>query len=235
MCAAVCPRVYRGGRAWVEDEPRLLPVPAATNGGRSETRALIEDLRAGEESAYAALFHEHFQRLTDYAMSFVRSRDEAREVVQEVFVSLYVDRERLQLEGQVLLYLFRAVRNRALNVVRDDRYRTQWARAAAGGRGPAISWNDGESAVLRGEIADRVRQLIDELPPKCKDAFLLVRVYGKTYEEAAAILGVYRSTIQSNLIRATKILGRQLGELGLIDGAVRPGAAKRSHGGGHAR
>ena len=218
----------------MEEEPQL-PVPAA-DGSRPGTRVLVEDLRAGDESAYAALFHEHFHRLCEYAMSYLRSRDEAREVVQEVFVSLFVDRERLRLDENMRVYLFRAVRNRALNVVRDGRVRSRWARGVLdGARDGPVSWNEGESVVLRGEIADRVRQLIAELPLKCKEAFLLVRVHGKTYDEAAAILGVHRTTIQTHLIRATKILGRQLDELGLVDGAVRPGAGKRSQGGGRAR
>jgi RNA polymerase sigma-70 factor (family 1) len=219
----------------VEDEPQL-PVPVP-NGTRPEERALIEDLRAGEESAYAVLFHAHYHRLCNYAMNYLTSRDDAREVVQDVFVGMYIGRARLRPDESLTVFLHRAVRNRALNIVRDRQYRWQWASRVAtnGNPGSAVAWNDGDSAVLRGEIVDRVRQLINELPPKCKDAFLLVRVHGKTYEEAAAILDVSRSTIQTHLIRATRILGRQLDELGLIDGAVRPGAGKRSHGGGRAR
>jgi len=215
-----------------------LPLPtSAANEPRPDERTLVDDLRAGEESAYAALFHEHFQALCDYATSYVKSRDDAREVVQQVFVSLFVDRARLRLDDQIGVYLYRAVHNRALNIVRSNRVRSRWTARLASVvmRGGVVSWNDGMSAVLQGELAARVRQLVDELPAKCKDAFLLVRVHGKSYQEAADILGVRKSTIQTHLVRATRILGRQLDELGLIDGAVRPGAGKRHNGADDAR
>jgi RNA polymerase sigma-70 factor, ECF subfamily len=199
---------------------------------RPAKRTLIDDLRDGDEGAYAVLFHEHFHELRAYAFSYVGSWDDAAEVVQHVFVKLFLDRARLNLDERIAIYLYSAVRNRALNFRRAGRVRARWLEQLARARpnGVGMSENDGASAVLRGEIADRVRQLIDALPPKCKDAFLLVRVHGKSYDEAAAVLGVLKSTIQTHLIRATKILGRQLGELGLIDGAVRPGGGKRDSG-----
>lgn len=232
----LCVRVSIAGEGGVDDEPQLPPTPTAEE-GRSEARALIADLRAGDESAYATVFHEQYRRLCNYAMSYLKSRDEARDIVQDVFVTLFVERQRLRVDEDVGLYLFGMVRNRALNSVRDAREhsRLEWRATTKDKPAGAVSWNDGESVVLGGEIADRVRQVVSELPLKCREAFVLVRMHGKTYEEAATILGVHRATVQSHLIRATKILGRQLGELGLIDGAVRPGGGKRRHGGTHAR
>lgn len=205
------------------------PEVAPTDGAR---RALIDDLKAGEESAYAALVHEHFAGLRDYAFSYVRSWDEAADVVQEVFVNLYLTRDRLRDDEPMHLYLYAAVRNRALNADRSRRVRQRWTdRVRSGVRfGTDMAANDGEHEALRGEIADRVRTLIDQLPPKCKDAFTLVRLHGLTYDEAAEVLGVLKSTIATHLVRATKILGRQLAELGLVDGAVRLGAGKDGEG-----
>ena len=213
-----------------------LPLP--TSGDDVPTpraRTLIEDLRAGDEGAYAVLFHEHFATLCNYAFSFVGSRDEATEVVQEVFVSLFLDRARLHMDERITVYLYGAVRHRALNVGRARRVRAGWHARVIERLGirPAVTENDGAVAVLRDEIAATVRRLVDDLPLKCKDAFLLVRVHGISYDEAAAVLGVQRSTIQTHLMRATKILYRQLADLGLVEGAVRPGAGKRKSGARH--
>jgi RNA polymerase sigma factor (sigma-70 family) len=190
---------------------------------------LLEELRAGDEGAYAEVFHDHYAALRDYAFSFSQSWDDAAEVVQEVFVNLFLERERLDLTEQVNVYLFRAVRNRVLNQERNRRRREQGVRRFVATRAPGSdrAWNDGMSRVLRGEIATKTRQLVNELPEKCRDAFLLVRVYHMDYVEAAAVMGVTKPTLSSHLIRATKILGRQLTELGLVDGAVRPGGSLR--------
>jgi RNA polymerase sigma-70 factor (ECF subfamily) len=196
---------------------------------RERGKALLEELRAGDEGAYAEVFHDHYASLRDYAFSFVQSWDEAADVVQQVFVTLFLERERLGLTEQINVYLFRAVRNRVLNCERDRRVQARCVRRFVATRAPDAvrAWNDGPSAVLRGEIAAKTRQLVNELPERCRDAFLLVRVYHMAYPEAAAVMGITKPTLSSHLMRATKILGQQLTELGLVDGAVKPGGGAR--------
>lgn len=207
--------------------------PKPTGDGLSR-RALIADLRAGEESAYAEVFHEYYTDLRDYAYSYLRQWDDATDVVQQVFANLFLSRQSLREGEGIHAYLYTAVRNRVINTARSRNVRQRWLVKLIAGVTfrSAASRNDGEHEVLRGEIADRVRGLIDQLPPKCKDAFVLVRMHELTYAEAAEVLGVLESTIATHLVRATKILGRQLLELGLIDGAVRPGGRKKGKGGG---
>ena len=86
---------------------------------------------------------------------------------------------------------------------------------------PASRETAGADRVAGRELEEQVARLIDGLPTKCREAFSLVRVHGLTYEEAAEVMGVLKSTIATHVVRATRILGKQLVDLGLVDGRGR--------------
>jgi RNA polymerase sigma factor (sigma-70 family) len=180
-------------------------------------QGLVAGLRAGHDASYASLLRAYGAPLHDYAATLVPSWDDAAEVVQDVIVAVH--RRRATLDDGVHLrsYLFRAVRNRALNHARDRR-----VRATALARAPAPAGhasNGGLAAVLEEELAAALRQLIGALPCRSRETFVLVRVCRLRYEDAAAILGVRRTTVATLLATATRTLRRQLAARGLLDGA----------------
>src|SRR5262245_24468596 len=87
---------------------------------------LVALLRAGDRDAFEVIFRTHYAKLADYANTLVRSRDVAEDVVQEVFVALWTQRERLSTPDNLTGYLYRSVRNRGLNQLRHQRMVLQW-------------------------------------------------------------------------------------------------------------
>jgi len=88
---------------------------------------LLDRLRLGDASAFDALFRAHYAELVTSAERLVGERTVAEDVAQEVMLELWRRRGSLVVQESVRAYLFRAVRNRALNQLRHERMKQRTA------------------------------------------------------------------------------------------------------------
>ena len=171
-------------------------------------RDQVDRLRAGDRDAFEVVFRAYYPKLADYANGLVRSRDSAEDVVQEVFVALWTQRERLTSPDNLVGYLYRAVRNRSLNQIRHRRMVTDWqARAAA--EEPA-SAPPADKETENTEIRTAVNAAVSKLSPRCREVFQLSRDRGLTYPEIAATLGISIKTVETLMGRALKGIRERL-------------------------
>jgi hypothetical protein len=96
------------------------PDPSSSPPASPES-ALLERIRSGDEAAFEHLFRSYYQPLCDFAMSYVRSRETAEELVQTVFLRLWEKRESLRPATGVAAYLFAACRNGSLDHLKHRR------------------------------------------------------------------------------------------------------------------
>ena len=182
---------------------RPVHAPATANptkGGLSSE--LIDQIRGGDREAFEVVFRAYYAKLTDYANGLVRSRDGAEDVVQEVFVALWTQRDRLSTPDNLVGYLYRAVRNRSLNQLRHRRMVAEWqTRQGAEERVDAPA---ADKETERAEIVAAVRQAVSTLSPRCREVFELSRDRGLTYPEIAASLGISIKTVETLMGRALK-------------------------------
>jgi RNA polymerase sigma-70 factor (ECF subfamily) len=95
------------------------PVRAQGDDGQTEAdAALVRRVRRGDTTAFESLFRAYATPLRAFACRVVHEHDVARELVQDVFLSIWIKRRTWVVQGSVSTYLFRAIRNRALNAVR---------------------------------------------------------------------------------------------------------------------
>lgn len=170
--------------------------------------SLATRLRGGDRDAFEEVFRQHYGRLADYAVRLVGSRDAAEDVVQEVFVTLWIQRERVSTPDNLLAYLYRSVRNRGLNLIRHERLVTDFRtrRAAEGApEGPPADRRTEDS-----EILEAVRQAVASLPPRSREVFQLSRDQGLTYPEIARTLGISVKTVETLMGRALKAVRARL-------------------------
>jgi len=168
----------------------------------AERRELVERLRAGDQAAFETIFRTHYASLAEYAKGLVRSRDAAEDVVQEVFVALWTQRERLTSPDNLLAYLYRSVRNRGLNFLRHQRLVTVWQSRQADLDPPEAPPADRETE--RAEINHAIKQAAAGLSPRCKEVFELSRERGLTYPQIAETLGISVKTVETLMSRALK-------------------------------
>lgn len=173
---------------------------------------VVARIRAGDETAFEALFHQLYATLVTYAIRSVRDRAAAEDVVQTVFVELWQRRAAFDPVTGVRPYLFSAVRYRASDRRRGERRAEYYVdlyetTTAASARTPArpdqLLEQDERDVTLRAALAT--------LAPRTQEALMLVRDHGLSYKEAAAVMGVSVNTVKTQLARAVAALRVLLG------------------------
>jgi RNA polymerase sigma-70 factor (family 1) len=194
------------------DNPSM---PEREHGHMSEEEAI--NARLGE------LYLAYRTALVRYAQSLNHSDEDAAEVVQDVFAHMMEERHVLERQQNPVAFLFRSVRNHALNRIRGERtFNRELTEYGAYLRTTRSSIaNSGEMAVLDAEIEARLAELVEQLPDKQREAFRLVRFCGVPYAEVARMLNVRFSTVATHVLRASHTLATQLDQLGLFDGSIR--------------
>ena len=168
---------------------------------------LLDRLRAGDQDAFDMIFREHYAPLTRLAEGLVRRRAEAEEIVQDVLLELWRRRGTLVLEESLRAYLFRATRNRALNVLRHDRVqqRSEPYLATRASTEPTAL-----REVLEDEIDAALGVALDSLPGRCREVFELSRRQGLRYAEIANVLGISVKTVEAQMGKALRILRQEM-------------------------
>ncbi|WP_295127982.1 RNA polymerase sigma factor [uncultured Chitinophaga sp.] len=181
----------------------------------SEEEELVNLFTAGSEAAFAELYRRYHAGVYTYLLRFVKVPALAEDLVHDVFVKLWELRERVQITSSFSAYLYRACRNHAINrlkqIASDRELREQVMVHLA----PLVP----EAAVspLKMQQYERLmKHAIDQLPPQRRKVFLLCREEGKTYNEAAEILGLSRNTVKEHMVYAMRFLKVYLFEHGDI-------------------
>lgn len=172
---------------------------------------LIGRIRVGDEQAFEELFRRYYRELCRYAARIDRNTGAPEEIVQEVFFRVWLRREQLLDVPSLSSYLYSAVRNQALN--REDRARTaeRWHRAKAIElrEVPAVA-PSAEEAVEAEELAGAIERAIAQLPPRCRQTFLLHRREHRTCAEIAEIMQVAPKTVETQIGNALRLLRKAL-------------------------
>ena len=173
---------------------------------RSAESSLLARLRAGDRSAFEQIFREHFDGLAGFVYRLTRSRAIAEELVQDLFLEIWMRRERLVITETLRTYLFRAARNRAFNHLRRNKLERLWRlRQPQPEETGAV--DDEHSS---DELAAAIRAAVASLPDRCREIFLLSREQNLTYAEIAQVLGLSIKTVETQMGRALKALRTRL-------------------------
>ena len=172
-----------------------------------DDRELLARIRRGDESAFDALFREYYGPLVGLAESLLRRRAEAEEVVQDVMFELWRRRETLAIDESWRAYLFRAVRNRALNELRHERVAEL---AVPFVRGESSAGPTALAGLVAEELDDAIVRSVAGLSAPVRDVFELSRKSGLKYAEIASVLGISVKTVEARMGRALKELRERL-------------------------
>lgn len=175
---------------------------------------IMDAIAKGDEAAFERLFREMYTRLCVYAESLVRDHAQAEDMVQGVFCNLWEKREKLDVSVSVSSYLFKAVYHEALNVLKHERVKADFARFIEE-RGEQ-SENNVENFFLResrDEVVAEINRAIDSLPEQCREILLLSRFSGKKSADIAELLHLSVRTVETQLYRAMKQLRVKLKHL----------------------
>ena len=139
-----------------------------------------------------------------FSLKILGNEDDAREVVQQVFINLWDRREETDLTRSLKSYLFTAVHNRSLNVIRDR-------KKFSGEEVPeqTVQWDVSEQIEAM-ELEQRIMESLESLPEKCRQIFEMNRFEGLKYQEIASQLNISVKTVENQMSKALKLLRDKL-------------------------
>lgn len=175
---------------------------------------LLEQIRDGNEQAFAALYDRYAGRLYGNLIKLVKDRDVAQELLQDVFFKIWEKRKSIHVESSFAAYLFTITKHMALNfsrrVVLDAKVVSSLAAEAP----------DGYSHIEEGMIAKELERLYDNavnaLPPKRRMVYIRCKHEGKTYEQVSRELGISTSTINDHMVKALRFIEQRLRYDGVV-------------------
>ncbi|WP_276482006.1 RNA polymerase sigma-70 factor [Paraflavitalea pollutisoli] len=174
-------------------------------------RPIQDAICTGHEPALTELYRLFSKRLLHFARAITRSPELAEEIVEDVFVKLWTNRARISEVDNLTVYLYVATKNQALNAV------SQKARSLI--QAPfddldiessyltADPYND----LVTAEIMKKMQEAVDNLPPRCKIIFKLVREDGLKHREVAEVLNISINTVDVQMAIAIKKICTALG------------------------
>ncbi len=169
---------------------------------------LVSRLRNKDKEAFGLIFNEQFGVLTSYALRFLDEREDAEEIVQDVFVKFWDKCTELAPDSSIKSYLYRSVHNTCLNHIKHqkvkDAYRSHVIHHMENSF--ELSWEQKDPEKMRTEILDE----IENLPPRCSEIFKLSRLEGLKYQEIADHLGISIKTVEVQMGKALRVLREKL-------------------------
>src|ERR1700743_2953721 len=155
---------------------------------------LLQQIAAGDPTALRQVYTLFYKRLCQFAQAIVKTKELAEEVVEEVFIRVWQQRTRATDITNLLIYLYTATKNTALN------YLSRMARESITEPFDHIHVELDGSAItpeqifITSEMYRKLQQAVEALPPRCKMIFKLVREDGLRYREIAEILNISVNT-----------------------------------------
>lgn len=182
---------------------------------------LLERIRHGDRNAFEEIYQRHYQELCRFAMFILHDYEQAEEVVDDVMFYLWDHREDLSIMS-LRSWLLKAVRNRSINALNSLAFRKQrnTDSLSDGDRAEFLSSLFDDNHPLEQMISEEMEQEINDaikaLPEDTRRVFMLCRMEGKKYAEAAAELGISVNTVKYHIKNANRILSQTLSKYLLI-------------------
>jgi len=172
-----------------------------------EDKALIALVLDGDTEQFAELVRRYQVSLYRYAVSMVGDHDTAADMVQDALVRAFTNLAACRDRDRFRLWLFRTLRNRCFDYLKDPRRR----QVALDDAPPVPDTSEPPSArVERASLRNELRQALDRLPAVQREAFLMHHVEEMSYEEMSVVLEASVSALKMRVMRAREALAAQL-------------------------
>lgn len=172
---------------------------------------LLDLLRSGDRSAFAEIYNRYWKKLFTVATNKIGQPEEAEEVVQDIFISLWNRREDIIITTSLGAYLAVSVKYRVIKVLAK---RNQYNKYAVHSQAILpITTNSTEEWFEFEELRSRLEVLVANLPEKCRLVYKASREAGFSQKQIAQEFGISEKTVEAHIGKALKSLRTGLGQI----------------------
>jgi RNA polymerase sigma-70 factor (family 1) len=170
-------------------------------------RAWVVRLRGGDYSAFDAMFSAYADPLAAYVYGLLNSREDAQEIVQDLFLWVWEHRDRWEVPGQLRTYFYRSARNRAISKIRHRRVESFFQlRSETQSKDvpiiPTAVLPEAPDRLDVAELSACVNRAVADLPDRARQVFLLIRQHNMSYAQAAEVMNISPKTVENHMARA---------------------------------
>jgi RNA polymerase sigma-70 factor (family 1) len=173
-------------------------------------QTLVVGLKSGDSKAFEKLFRKYNQKLYNFCYRILRSKPDAEGIVQNTFLTIWETRQILNENLPFSSYIYKIAQNRVFNELRkrvNRRYYTEYL----------VEYNERlenttEKSILFTEMEKTIHDLINSLPHRRREIFLLSRDEGLTYKEIAVRLEISENTVDTQIRKTLDFFRQSLRE-----------------------
>jgi RNA polymerase sigma-70 factor (ECF subfamily) len=163
----------------------------------------IKKIKSGDIKTFEKQFRLLYPPLCGYANKILNNKDNAEEVVQEVFFNLWKNKKKLNIEKSLKSYLYKSVFNKCIHQIEHKKVKDKYL----GTLKPDLHLDsDIEKAIISGELYIIYKNTLEKLPERCRKIFKMSRNYGLKYSEIATKLSISVKTVEASITKSLKIL-----------------------------
>ena len=178
------------------------------NNDYSDNSILVEHLKKGDEDAYAYLMDTYYHKLCVYAKSLSRDIYVSEDIVQNIFLRVWEQRNKLKDIYPIKSYLYQSVYNEFINQYRKKSNLMSVENEYVNNLNTILEEDDRDLTKLMA----LVKLEIQNLPPKCKKIFIMGKQEGLTYLEISEYLNISFRTVENQMSKAFSIIREKVGD-----------------------
>jgi RNA polymerase sigma-70 factor (family 1) len=177
-----------------------------------DEKELLYHLSRGDETALLAIYQLHWNRLFTAAFNVLKDRSACEDILQEIFLQVWLKRESLTIKTTLSAYLYAATRYQVFRVIR----KTPVSGHVFDNLEERLTSPAADKDLHFKELSNRIDQIVDTLPEQCRLIFRMSREEHLSHKQIAERLGITPKTVENQIAIALKKLRASLGDSALI-------------------
>lgn len=165
-------------------------------------RDLLVQLKKGDDDAFKEIYHLHSNRLYSNLLKLVKSEDLAMDLLQDLYIKLWNNRASIDVDKSIGAYLFSIAKNLAIDffrrAARESNLQSHLITVGT------ELYNHVDDVLFHKETSAILNKAIQALPSQQQKIFNLCKIEGRSYDEAASILGLSSATVGNQLVKAVR-------------------------------
>ncbi|WP_257668400.1 RNA polymerase sigma factor [Parapedobacter tibetensis] len=175
---------------------------------KNTDNTLLKLLRDGDQRAFKALYERHWHSLWSYARNAMADPDDAEDIVQELFMTLWEKRKALDISTSLKSYLYRATLNKVIDRSDRAKYRFSYLKELKRTYEQGNYTIDGK--LFEKELMGRFEACVGKMPPKMRTIFTLSRTHMLTHQQIGNYLNISRDNVNRQIKNALILLKKSL-------------------------
>ncbi|MBN1986034.1 MAG: RNA polymerase sigma-70 factor [Prolixibacteraceae bacterium] len=165
---------------------------------------LINGIKTQNKIVFDFIFHYYYSGLCAFAEKITGNTDTAEDIVQDLFVTLWIKNEQIAISSSLKNYLFTSVKNRSLDFLKHEK--TKAKRLNVLDESAELPENLSSLWFAESELTKVIEACLKKLPPRCREIFVMSRFEGLKNQEIADKLGISKRTVELQISNALKSL-----------------------------